>query len=96
MRSDKINVLGGGVTLNTTKDTTIAKQDGHALGNLIDTLNENNLFPGSTSLKVPAVHAIEEFIRCKQCCDCKKNKARQREGSHQVRLLWSHREKFHV
>ena len=72
MRSHEINVLGGEVILNTTKDTTIAKQDGHALANLIDTLNENNLFPGSTSLKVPAVHAIEEFICYKHCCDSKK------------------------
>ena len=81
VRSDEINVLGGGVTLNTTKDTTIAKQDGHALANLVDTLNENNLFPGSTSLKVPAVHAIEEFIRYKQCCDCKK-----KQGSAKVAI----------
>ena len=72
VRSDEINVLGGGVTLDTTKDTTIAKQDGHALANLLDTLKENNLFPSSTSLKVSSVHAIEEFIRYKQCCDCKK------------------------
>ena len=72
VRSDEINVLGGGVTLNTTKDTTVAKQDGHPLANLVDTSSENNLFTSSTSLKAPLIYAIEEFIRYKQCCDCKK------------------------
>ena len=97
MRSDAVNVLGGEVTLNTTKDTTVAKQDDHALTNLVGTLKENDLFNTSTSLKVPLIHAIEEFIRFKQCCDCKKkDKARQREGSHQVRLVWSRCEEFHA
>ena len=76
VQSDEMNVLGGGVTLNTTKDTTVAKQDGHPLANLVDTSSENNLFTSSTSLKVPLIHAIEEFIRYKQCCDCKKKLSR--------------------
>ncbi|CAB3985505.1 Hypothetical predicted protein [Paramuricea clavata] len=72
VRSDAVDVLGGEVTLNTTKDTTVVKQDGHALTNLVETLKENDLFNTSTSLKVPLIHAIEELNRFKQCCDCKK------------------------
>ena len=72
VRSEAVNVLGDKVTLNTTKDTTIAKQDDHALANLVETLGENDLFNSSTSLKVPLIHAIDAIIRYKQCCDCKR------------------------
>ena len=72
VRIDGIDVLGGGVIFNTTKDTTVVKQDGHALANLVETSNENDLLTSSTSLKVHLIHGIEEFTRFKQCCDCKK------------------------
>jgi hypothetical protein len=86
VQSDAVNVLGGEVTLNMTKDTTVAKQDDHALTNLVGTLKENDLFNTSTSLKVPLIHAIEEFIHFKQCCDCKKfrNHIQQRQCCEQM------------
>ena len=49
VRTDAVNVLGGEVTLNTTKDTTVAKQDDHAFAYLVETSKENDLFNNSTS-----------------------------------------------
>lgn len=46
VQSDAVNVLGGEVTLNTTKDTTVTKQDDHPLANLVETLKD--LFNSST------------------------------------------------
>ncbi len=71
VRIDGIDVLGGGVIFNMTKDTTVVKQDGHALANLVEISNENDLLTSSTSLKVPLIHGIKEFTCFKQCCDCK-------------------------
>lgn len=69
-------MMEGKKLLNTTKDTSIEKQNEHPLKNLATTaekLTETTTMSfGNETLTVRFIHSVEELTRYKVCCDCKR------------------------
>ena len=72
VRSNTFHASESEVILNTTKDTTMAKLEDHALVMLVKTLEENDLFSSSTSVKVPLTTPSRNLISTKNVTTVRK------------------------